>query len=113
MIKYALRFAHARGSARRCNIPGATGWQTRHSMGQKPSRVSYRCYRSMVNSNLDQIHRADPRRIVQKHDPSYLPLVEKIGIHALIDNEQEALREIIASELTIVGLDFDGEPTQG
>ena len=67
----------------------------------------------MVNSNLDQIHRADPRRIVQKHDPSYLPLVEKIGIHALIDNEQEALREIIASELTIVGLDFDGEPTQG
>jgi hypothetical protein len=52
------------------------------------------------------------QKVVQDRAGGLSPLVKAIGSHQLTQDEREALRGALASELTAVGLDQTDEPTQ-
>lgn len=55
--------------------------------------------------------RALLRRVVHARDTRLIPLLAKVGNQRLTVQEREALRGVLADELTAVGLDEDDEPT--
>lgn len=49
---------------------------------------------------------------IQKHNPEFISIVEKVGVTTLTENEREDLRGAIASELCETGLGSGDEPNQ-
>jgi hypothetical protein len=60
---------------------------------------------------LSSEHIALLRRIIGRHEPELLALVETVGVNPLSEADREALRLTIMREFLCTGLDSDDEPT--
>lgn len=50
------------------------------------------------------------REVLTRRQPDLLPLVEKIGVDVLTEEQLDSLREAVLDEFTDVGLQEDSEP---
>jgi hypothetical protein len=67
-------------------------------------------YPSQRKFTTEELHQL--RDIVARQEPDLSPLVDKLPNTLLTAEEREALREDVADELMVAGLDGDSEPNE-
>jgi hypothetical protein len=67
--------------------------------------------KAMKSRRRPDIHRDLLREVINKHDPIFLPVLDRLGSIPLTDVQRERLRSSVAQELVESGLDENDEPT--
>jgi hypothetical protein len=66
----------------------------------------------MATKGLDHDERNLLRAVVSKHRPALLPLLDRVGLVPLTDDEREDLRGAVACELVETGITANAEPNE-